>query len=76
MRVVNLPPARMRPPGSTTIGTTFDERTSMRDGMLLIAASCLLGGLAGGFILGRRSGRRSNPETPRRPNPRTALSWI
>ncbi len=63
---MNLPPARMRPPGSTTIGTTFDERSALRDGMLLLAAGCLLGGLVGGYWLGRRPRLRNPASKPDR----------
>jgi hypothetical protein len=58
--VLNLPPASLRPRGSTTIGVTMDERSDLRDGVLLIALGSLLIGLAGGYVVGRRHDQRRN----------------
>jgi len=52
----------MRPPGSTTIGTTYDQRTDLRDGVLLVALGTLVLGGAAGYMIGRRrTERASNP---------------
>ena len=52
----------MRPAGSTTIGLSLDERSSLRDGVLMLALGFLGVGLAGGYVLGlRRAAARRNP---------------
>lgn len=71
---VILPHASTRPAGSTTLGMSLDERSGLRDGVLMLALGCLGVGLAGGYVLGlRRAAARRNPSASRSKQRRDSL---
>ena len=51
MPIVNLPPASDRPPGSVSFGTTAEQCSQLRHGLLIIAGLSALTGIGIGFIL-------------------------
>ena len=72
MRLVNLPLASSRPPGSTTIGVTVDQRDNLRDGVIYLALGTLAVGLAAGYVMGQRK-RSDGLKRAQNPQRRRAL---
>lgn len=62
MQPLNLPPASAVPPRSIVIALNPDERSSVRDGVLVLGLSALALGAVGGYLIGHaRSNKRNNP---------------
>ena len=66
---IGLPPASAVRARSTVIAVNPDERSTLREGVLVLALGALTFGAVGGYLIGRArkdERRRNNPDDPGR----------